>query len=67
MDADGKTKSVGVGSPNPLGCGRGNPAPTMDTAPQIVPHLAPAGRHVYSTAAYTKHNKAPAGRHMASV
>ena len=27
-----------------------------------LPYLAPEGRHVYSTAAYTKHNKAPKGR-----
>ena len=29
--------------------GLGNQAPTMDDAPQIVPHLAPEGRYVYRT------------------
>ena len=48
---------VGVGSPNPLGCGRGKPgrgnlAPTMDTAPQIVPPFAPEERYVYSSATH---------------
>ena len=33
----------------PQPAGRGNLAPTMDTAPPIVPHLAPEGQHVYST------------------
>ena len=40
---------VGVGCPNPLG-GRGNLAPTMDAAPQIVPPFAPEERYVYSSA-----------------
>ena len=39
---------VGVGFPNPLG--RGNLAPTMDAAPQIVPPFAPEERYVYSSA-----------------
>ena len=34
-------ESVGVGCPNPSGLG--DLAPTMDDAPQIVPHLAPEG------------------------
>ena len=33
----------------PQPAGRGNLSPTIDTAPPILPHLAPAGRHVYST------------------
>ena len=42
---------VGVGLAAPiLGCGRGNLAPTMDTAPQIVPPFAPEERYVYSSA-----------------
>ncbi len=28
-------------------CGRGDLAPTIDDAPQIMPHLAPKGRYVY--------------------
>ena len=39
---------VGVGCPNPSG--RGNLAPTMDAAPQIVPPFAPEERYVYSSA-----------------
>ena len=35
----------------------------MDTAPQIVTHLAPEGRHVYSTR-NTPNTKAPAGRQV---
>ena len=34
--------------PQPIG--RGNLAPTMDTAPQIVPSFAPEERYVYSSA-----------------
>ena len=45
----GDAEYVRVGLPNPLGCGRGNLAPTIDTAQPIVPHLAPEGRHVYRT------------------
>ena len=33
----------------PQPAGRGNLSPTIDTAPPILPHLAPEGRHVYST------------------
>ena len=40
--------------------GRGNLAPTIDTAPQILPHLAPEGRHVYSTR-HTPNNQSPRG------
>ena len=32
----------------PQPAGRGNLSPTIDTAPPILPHLAPEGRHVYS-------------------
>ena len=32
--------------------GRGNLAPTMDTAPQIVPPFAPEERYVYSSATH---------------
>ena len=48
-----RTRSVGVGSPNPgwvpQPAGRGDLSPTMDTAPPIMPHFiapAPEGRHV---------------------
>ena len=33
----------------PQPAGRGDLSPTIDTAPPILPHLAPAGRHVYRT------------------
>ena len=46
QDRKRKVEYVGVGFPNPLG---EENSPTMDTAPQIVTHLAPEGRHVYST------------------
>ena len=44
--------------PQPVGLG--NQAPTMDDAPQIVPHLAPEGRHVYRTATCPS-NQSPRG------
>ena len=57
---------VGVDCPNPLGevtYTKHTKAPdmfiAMDDAPQIVPHSAPAGRHVYSTAAYTPNTPKP--------
>ena len=40
-----------------------NQAPMMDDTPPILLHLAPAGRHVYSTRD-TQILKAPAGRHV---
>ena len=49
---------VGVGFPNPLGEG---PLPTMDTAPPIVPHLAPEGRHVYRTHGIHQITQSPRG------
>ena len=39
--------------------GRGNLAPTMDDAPQIVPHLAPEGRYVYRTRRHTPNTTKP--------
>ena len=47
-----RTRSVGVGFPNPLG--KETSPPTIDTAPQIVPHLPPAGRHVNRNTGGTK-------------
>ena len=44
--------------PQPVG--RGNLSPTIDTAPQIVPHLAPEGRHVYRIP-HTTNNQSPRG------
>ena len=48
----------------PQPAGRGDLSPTIDTAPPIVPHLAPAGRHVYSTPHTPNIPKAPEGRHV---
>ena len=56
---------VGVGFPNPSG-EETSPLRWM-THRKLCPHLAPEGRHVYSTAAYTKHTKAPEGRHIPFV
>ena len=45
--------------------GLGFQAPTLDDTPPILLHLAPAGRHVYSTRD-TQILKAPEGRHVYS-
>ena len=42
---------VGRWVPQPAS-GRGNLAPTMDAAPQIVPPFAPEERYVYSSATH---------------
>ena len=44
--------------PQPIG--RGNLSPTIDTAPPIVSHLAPEGRHVYRIR-HTTNNQSPRG------
>ena len=61
-----EVESVGVGFPNPLGCGLGNQAPTMDHALRILPHLAPEGRNVYSTW-HAPNNQSPSGAICGSV
>ena len=44
----------------------GNQAPTMDDTPPILLHLAPAGRHVYSTRD-TPNAQSPSGATCGSV